>query len=136
MKADFSQDPAHLALLAEAIPGASFDAAMCRWIAFRDSGGVVCLVVAFYAFSEGNCEFSFATFQKITWTAGTLRTILGYPFYQLGLRRLTAVVHPANARSRQILQRLNFKLEGAAREWFSDAPGLIFGLTRGDCKCL
>jgi ribosomal-protein-alanine N-acetyltransferase len=46
-----------------------------------------------------------------------LNAALAYGFEEMALNRVQAMVHPDNARSIHLLQRLGFTLEGVLREW-------------------
>jgi ribosomal-protein-alanine N-acetyltransferase len=46
-----------------------------------------------------------------------LEAVLTYGFEKMGLNRVQAMVHPENARSIHLLQRLGFTREGVLREW-------------------
>lgn len=45
-------------------------------------------------------------------TRGTIRALLHYPFFQLGVARMTAVTAKGNKRARRILEGVGFRLEG------------------------
>lgn len=65
----------------------------------------------------------------------TLKAYFGYPFFQLGCRRVTAIVHRKNKRARKFNERLGFKMEGVHREAMADgADAISYGLLRSDCK--
>ena len=55
------------------------------------------------------------------WGKGLMRealdAILPYGFEKMGLNRVQAMVHPDNARSIHLLQRLGFTQEGVLRDW-------------------
>src|SRR5690349_3238467 len=67
-------------------------------------------------------------------TKRTLRYLLGYPFLQLKCARVTAIVAKKNKRSRTLVERLGFKLEGTIRRAFPKDHGLIYGMLREECK--
>jgi [ribosomal protein S5]-alanine N-acetyltransferase len=49
-----------------------------------------------------------------------LHAILGFGFGRMGLHSVEAQIDPANARSRRVLERLGFTLDGVLRENFYD----------------
>ena len=65
-----------------------------------------------------------------------LRAALDWGFEHMGLRRVEAQVHPDNAASLRLLQRLGFVVEGRLREagfWAGQAQDLLqLGLLRAD----
>lgn len=67
-------------------------------------------------------------------TKGNLRGFFSYPFEQLKCRRVTAIVHADNARSRDLVERLGFKSEGVCRDGFADGDACIYGMIRSDCR--
>ena len=75
---------------------------------------------------------------RVHWGAGlmqeAMRSLIGFAFGALGLRRLEAVIDPRNAASNRLIERLGFTPEGRQRErWyvkgeFCDAG--LYGLLR------
>lgn len=63
-----------------------------------------------------------------------LRGLFSYPFLQLKCRRLTGIVARKNKHSRDITERLGFKLEGVSRHGFPDDDACIYGMVRKDCR--
>lgn len=67
----------------------------------------------------------------------TLRTIFNYPFVQLGLVRMTAIIGRKNKRSRRFCEGLGFKQEGCIRRALNGRQdAMIYGLLRNECKFL
>lgn len=66
----------------------------------------------------------------------TLRAVFAYPFYQLRLRRVTALIGETNSRSIQFVTKIGFWLEGRKRQALGDEDELIYGLTREACRFL
>lgn len=133
MKLDYSRNPLHLAELSKKLC-ADFEGS--HWVSVVAEDGSLLAVVAYYGFSEGNCEFSVATFGSGAFSKQILRDLFTYPFLVLKLRRVTAVSSVKNHRAIEILKRLGFVAEGIGRNWFSDAHGLILGMVREECKWL
>jgi RimJ/RimL family protein N-acetyltransferase len=63
-----------------------------------------------------------------------LREFFGYPFNQLGVRRVTGIVHRKNKHARNINERLGFKLEGVCRHGFKDGDAMIYGMLKQECR--
>jgi RimJ/RimL family protein N-acetyltransferase len=67
-------------------------------------------------------------------TRGAVKAFLSYPFVQLKCRRVTSIVHRKNKKSRDLAERLGFRLEGVCKHWFDTGDGIVYGLTRAECK--
>jgi len=66
-------------------------------------------------------------------TKGTVRAILSYPFLQLGVQRITALVHETNERSVKFLNGLGFVREGYIRDALENGAGVyITGMLRAE----
>lgn len=63
----------------------------------------------------------------------TLNILLGYPFNQCGVERITACTAKNNKRLRSMVERLGFKLEGTIRRGFDGKHDLlVYGLLKED----
>lgn len=84
-----------------------------------------------------NIEVSIA-FDRADWARpSTLRRLFAYPFIQLEVARITAVVAKRNARCRKLTVGLGFKLEGTIRKGFDGKQdAMIYGLLRDECRFL
>ena len=73
---------------------------------------------------------------EVGWlTKGNLRTIFEYPFKELGCRRVTAWIARKNKRSRDLAERLGFKLEGVRRKGCGNgADAIMYGLLAEECR--
>lgn len=58
--------------------------------------------------------------------------IMRYPFDQLNVRRITAVIPRRNERSRDFHARFGFKQEGSIRRGFGSDDAIVYGLMRAD----
>lgn len=57
------------------------------------------------------------------------KVMLGYPFKQLKVKRITALIKKGNKRSRKLAEGLGFKLEGVVRKATPEGKDLcIYGL--------
>ena len=65
----------------------------------------------------------------------TLRALLGYPFYQLKVARITACTGKHNKRMRSMAERLGFRLEGCVRRGFDGTRDvLVYGMLRSEAE--
>lgn len=61
----------------------------------------------------------------------------GYPFLQMGVKRVTAVVRKSNERSLKLVQSLGYSYEGTLREAHSSGDDLLlWGMLRRECSWL
>ncbi len=66
-------------------------------------------------------------------TRKSLRVFFDYPFVQLKCRRVTGIVHRKNKRSRDMCERLRYRLEGVCKHGFETGDAIIYGMTRAEC---
>jgi RimJ/RimL family protein N-acetyltransferase len=59
-----------------------------------------------------------------------------YPFVQLGVRHVTALVETRNAKSRKLCERLGFVVEGLMREAAKEDDVFVYGMIRRECRFL
>ena len=88
--------------------------------------------------NNGRCELGYVM-RRSHWGGGymseALRAVIGAAFGPLGIRRLDALIDPANTASARILDRLGFVQEGLLREAYVERGGgysdsAVFGLLR------
>ena len=66
---------------------------------------------------------------------GNIAGFLWYPFEQLGVRRVTVLVHRKNKVSRRFVERIGWKLEGVLRKAAEDGRDLmVYGLLREEAE--
>ena len=66
-----------------------------------------------------------------------LRAVFYYPFIQLKVKRITALVDASNERSLNLTRKLGFKQEGRLREAAMDGGDtFVFGILQRDCRYL
>lgn len=58
----------------------------------------------------------------------SLSVLFGYPFKQLKAKRLTAIVAKKNKKSRSMVERMGFQLEGVSRCGFENDDACIYGI--------
>ena len=97
--------------------------------------GVAAAGVVYYQFDPGvNCCVAIAVDDKAWATRGILRGIFHYPFEQMKVRRLTAMIGKKNTASRSLCQRLGFTEEGNVRcGWDGHEHMMIYGMLREEC---
>ena len=132
---DWSQNLDHLHFASSAID-VKFDPAQVTWLASLDESGNLLGVVVYSRFSECNCEMSVVAASPKFLTRKALKAFFGYPFHQLKLPRVTAVVATNNKRAFNFNQRLGFVVEGYLRKWFADADGIVLGMLKDECRWL
>lgn len=59
-----------------------------------------------------------------------IKALLGYPFIQLGVNRVTAMVEGRNTRAQKFLSGIGFVREGVARYGFGAQHAHIYGMLR------
>lgn len=65
----------------------------------------------------------------------TIRAILSYPFCQLNVQRVTAMVKKSNERSQKMLKRLGFVEEGFVRHALDNEEGIyVTGMLREESR--
>ena len=66
-----------------------------------------------------------------------LRAVFFYPFLQLKVKRISALVDASNERSLNLTRKLGFKQEGRLREAAPDGGDtLVFGILKSECRYL
>ncbi len=97
-------------------------------------GGKIAAVAVFDLYSDPDIRITFVT-ESARWASpGAVSFILGYPFRQLGVKRLTAITEASNQRARAFLCRLGFKQEGIHPDLFPSGEGISYGLLRKDAE--
>lgn len=125
--------PALLAWAAERIGLDSFkpDA---RAIGFQRRGELVAVVV-YDAFTPCDCNMHVASDGSGRWLTRTaLIEAFHYPFVQLGLRRVTALIPAKKTAAIRFNEHLGFKLEGFCPEAMPDDDLQVRGMLRRECR--
>lgn len=98
-------------------------------------GGQLCAVVVWDTFSEVDCALHVASCGDGHWlTRRVLLQAFGYPFVDLKLRRITALIPAKNADAIRFNEHLGFKLEGLCPEAMPDDDIQIRGMLRRECR--
>jgi L-amino acid N-acyltransferase YncA len=135
VKLDWSQNPEHLKHF-ESILGVEFRSSPTYWASVLTNEGQLVGGMIYTNFTPFNCELSAVLDDPRCCSLNVLRELFSYPFYQLNLRRVTAVVRESNEKSSKVCQRQGFRLEGVHLHWFGEDHGLIWGMLKEDCKWL
>ena len=94
--------------------------------------GKIVAAAVFNNFRLPNIEITFVTSSPRWASPGAVRSILRYPFIQLGCKRVTAIIEATNQPARAFLCRLGFKLEGIHPDVFMSGAAETYGLLLKD----
>lgn len=107
------------------------------WITRLNANGSISAVVVYSDFREFNCEMSVASDGKSTWaTREFLGVCYRYPFNQMKMRRVTAVVQDDNSASLRMCRKLGHVEEARLTNWFGEHDGIVMRMLREECKWL
>ncbi len=131
---DTSQDPEYLEWV-KPLTGVK-DFGKCRTIGFIDNDNLIAVVV-YNAQDESNIGISIATSTPKWCTKTALKLIFGFPFIQLEMNRVTATINENNLKSRSLVERLGFILEGELKQYYQTGESaMIYGLLKDNCRWL
>ena len=105
----------------------------CRCIGVVRNNAIAAVAV-FSQYRHPNIEISFVVDNPRCATPQAVRAILGYPFRQLGCKRITAVTEATNQRARAFLCRLGFHQEGIHPDALPNGDAVTYGLLRSDAS--
>lgn len=77
-------------------------------------------------------QVTFVTTSPRWASPGAVKSILRYPFRQLGCKRISAITLATNTPARAFLLRLGFRQEGYHPDALPDGDAVSYGLTRAD----
>ena len=98
-------------------------------------GKLVAGVIYNQYYPRRSIQMHVAALPKTQWmTKQTLRSFFSYPFCQLGVRRINAIVAESNHHSLQLNKRLGFVIEGILREELDGVNAIIMGMLKNECK--
>lgn len=104
----------------------------------HQKNGDICAVVIYNNWNpETAIEMHVAAAAGEQWlTRPFLAAAFGYPFIQLGVRRVTACIAGDNAPVKRFIEHLGFKHEGTARKgWNAEGVDcLIYGMLKSECR--
>lgn len=94
--------------------------------------------VVYNRYSHPDICIHVAAVPDVRWmTRGFMHAVFHYPFLQLQVRRVTAVVAAKNVLiSTRFHERLGFKLEGYLRHALKDDDMYLFGMLKSECRWL
>ena len=101
----------------------------------RDGKLIAALVYMNYR--KTNIEICLAADDPRWCRKGVLAALFAYPFVQLGLRRITAIIPASNEQSLRITRGMGFVEEGRHECLFpNDDAGISFRMLREECRWL
>lgn len=93
--------------------------------------------VIYNNYSAKNVYAHIGADQGCKWmTKQFLFAMFDYPFNELGLHRVTALIRATNSRAIEFAENLGFTEEGLMRHYFIDDDAVIYGLLRDKCRFL
>jgi len=96
--------------------------------------GELSAVVVWDGFSKADCNIHVVSDGSRRWlNRKLLVAAFSYPFIQLRLRRVTALVPAKNTASLALVRRLGFVLEGVCRHALPDDDIVVLGMLREHC---
>jgi RimJ/RimL family protein N-acetyltransferase len=81
-----------------------------------------------------NIQISMAATRPDWARRATIRKLLGYPFLQLGVERVTTLIRASNERSLRLNAGLGFVREGLIRQGYGDEDMVLLGLLRSEAE--
>jgi RimJ/RimL family protein N-acetyltransferase len=100
-----------------------------------ERGGEIVAVVVFDSFSKADCSMHVASDGTSKWMSKSLLLAsFAYPFVQLGLRRVTAMVPADNEAALRLDEHLGFVREGYHPHATETGDLVSLGLLREACK--
>ncbi len=97
--------------------------------------GKLCAVIVYDCFGPVDCNMHVASDGSRTWlTRRVLVEVFSYPFVQLNLRRVTALIPMKKTHAIRFNEHLGFKLEGLCPEAMPDDDIQIRGMLRRECR--
>ena len=93
--------------------------------------GKLAAVAVYHNYRQPDIQISFvSTTPRWAMPAAVRYITRGYPFDELGAKRLTAIVRKKNRRVRRFLEGVGFKLEGVHPRAFPDGDAMTYGLLK------
>jgi RimJ/RimL family protein N-acetyltransferase len=106
-------------------------------IAVVDSCGRVAALVLYGDYTPENLQMHIASRSPNWCKRGVLRGLFHYPFEQLRVGRVTAIISKSNKHARRFVERIGFRLEGVhPRMMPSGGASCSYGLIKEDCRWL
>lgn len=96
--------------------------------------GKLAVVVIYESFTPHMCSMHVVTDNGRRWCSrGFLAAAFAYPFKQLGLSRVTALIPASNTKALNMDVRLGFKPEGVMRKGLGNDDLIVLGMLRDEC---
>lgn len=96
--------------------------------------GMIQAVAMYNCFTDISCNIHVVSDGGKRWASRTfLREAFAYPFIQLGLKRLTALVPARNTDALTLDLRLGFQMEGRMAEATDNDDLVVLGMLRRNC---
>lgn len=130
------QDPKYL-IWANDVLGVTFDPSSSTWISRINENGQITAVAVYNMGTTYNVEMSVAS--DLTGKCVTrefLEAAYKYPFNQLRLRRVTAIVKDGDERTLKIARKLGHIEEARLKNWFGEKDGIVMRMLKEECKWL
>lgn len=99
------------------------------WLDGRLLGAVV-----YDGFTPYDCNIHLAVEDSRCVTRHVLWSVFQYPFVQLGLDRVTALIAASNDASVDFCERIDFTFEGFKRRALAGEDELIYGMLKTECR--
>jgi len=96
--------------------------------------GQIAAVALYNKYLHPNIEITFVVESPHWASRGAVRTILSYPFAQLGCKRITATINAENRKAERFLLHLGFAKEGYHPDALPDGDAVTFGLLRKNAE--
>lgn len=108
----------------------------CVSFAKLDDSGDILAVVAYYNFSKFSCDAAVASVNPRACTKDFIDVCFHYAFITAKRSRITCIASVDNRSSLRLIRGLGFREEGRLKGMFGDQDGVIFGITKTECKWL
>lgn len=130
------QNPEYLKW-ANDVLGVKFEPHSCTWITRLNKEGQITAVAVYNMGTEFNIEMSVASDKSGRCVSREfLAVAYRYPFNQLKLRRVTAIVKDGDSKTLEIARKLGHVYEATLKGWFGDRDGIVMRMLREECKWL
>ena len=90
--------------------------------------------VVWHAYRHPMIEVSFAADRPDWATRGLLKELFAYPFGQLGILRINAVIDSSNEKAARLLKKLGFKLMCTLEEGGESGDVDLYSMHKRECK--
>jgi RimJ/RimL family protein N-acetyltransferase len=137
VKYDFSQDPVYLQITNDILGNEAWrlDDQNVYTIAIFSDDSEFLAVAVYNNFRGTDCSMHIASASPKWATRASLKVLAAYPFWDMGVRRVSTGVPEKLVDVQNMLLRLGFVKEGELRDYYEDGTSrLLFGLTKDECR--